>query len=272
MHICSLSDLLLSRTYPSSYPPSDDPSVVPSYLLHSAPSRLMRFLRSEYIACSLLPHYSAPRMTNGAELPSMYDCLAELQKTHLDTNRPISLAKLCHTFCLSPPPKAPAKSRSTPPKVLLSHLLSPAPIPHSPLGSLLSAANCGTSSMPPVVAFLESKRWYDLFPAEYVSRLRTHLSAFRSAHPGGAIVEVAAGDGRLAAYLNAGDAPERGGALAVVATDDGSWGYSGAVEKLSVAQSLDRYCAEGAALVIVAWPPQGVDFTASFREKSSVRQ
>jgi hypothetical protein len=85
-------------------------------------------------------------------------------------------------------------------------------------------------------------------------------------------VEVAAGDGRLAAYLNAGDAPERGGALAVVATDDGSWGYSGAVEKLSVAQSLDRYCAEGAALVIVAWPPQGVDFTASFREKSSVRQ
>ncbi|MFI7585881.1 SAM-dependent methyltransferase [Spongisporangium articulatum] len=77
-------------------------------------------------------------------------------------------------------------------------------------------------------------------------------------------IEIAAGDGTLAALLTAWGTP-------VVATDDGSWGIedrTGAeVEPLDAAQALRRY---DPAVVVCAWPPPGNSFERKVFEAPGV--
>ena len=122
---------------------------------------------------------------------------------------------------------------------------------------------------------MEPRNWYDVLPAEYVERLRAgRLLPFLESNPGGAVVEVAAGDGRLAAYLSspppsqpssAANAPPR---LKVTTTDDNSWGdNTSSVLPLTVAAALADLCSapETPTAVLLSWPPQDVDFTADIR-------
>jgi len=239
--------------YPKPHPLPITPTNQQNYLLHNAPTRLMRFLRTEYLNSVLLPFFNSPTPTH----LSMYDAVSDLTSTHITPTLPIPLSRLANTFTTT------RISHKLPPAAQLSHLLSPSPIPPSPLGSLLNAAACNTTFISPIILFMESLAWYDLFPEEYITRLHKHLTTFMTTHSSGVILEIAAGDGRLSAYLNV---PRNKSRLHVIPSDDNTWGYNTkGVTKLTAGAALAAIDETKPASILVSWPPLGVDFTEEFR-------
>jgi len=103
---------------------------------------------------------------------------------------------------------------------------------------------------------------YELFSAEYISALSDYIKS--RINPSDLILEVGAGDGRLAHFLR-----ERG--LNVVAIDNFEWEITPLfpVEELDYKEALKKY---NPAIVICSWMPYFADWTPAFRNTRSVRE
>jgi hypothetical protein len=275
------------RSPPSSPSSSASPSLQ-SYLLHTAPSPLLRFLRTQYINTTILPYYGAV----DARGASMYDRLSAVESEFC--GRGIPARDLERVFAVSDA-AAGKSSRSSPHSPSsLSSLMKPLPVPSSPYSTLLHSAGCMTSRLTALTLYLENKLYYDLFCEEYVEGLRGRVGGLiedneRRNGRGSIVVEVAAGDGRLTRYLNNGrsvrsEKRSKNGSrkkrsdskcrkLDVVATDDNSWNLNKpGVLQLSVSAALRTYSSPETDLIILcSWPPQGVDFTSDMRGEATVK-
>eukprot|EP00978_Attheya_sp_CCMP212_P014050 scaffold35659_cov49-Attheya_sp.AAC.1 len=121
---------------------------------------------------------------------------------------------------------------------------------------------------------LTAKQVYIFLTEEYVDALSHYLTS-RLAEYGGTIVEIGAGNGRLAFFLQ-----HRGG-VPIVATDDCSWKLDETfhndeesrrdvkIHDLSCDQALATY---SPSIVVCAWMPMYNDFTASFCATPSVKE
>jgi hypothetical protein len=115
---------------------------------------------------------------------------------------------------------------------------------------------------------LTSRQVYTFLTEEYVDALAHYLKP-RLAQYGGSIVEIGAGNGRLAFFLQ-----QRG--VPVLATDDCSWKLESHKKDRDV-QILDFSCDDALAIyspsiVICAWMSMYKDFTASFCATPSVKE
>jgi len=141
-------------------------------------------------------------------------------------------------------------------------------------------------------AFFEMRRRedsYELWTRDYISGLARYLldridDMDHSSPKETIVLDVGAGDGRLAYFLRQGMEEFRrksssANIPSIVATDDGSWRaplYDNRhilVEKLSAVESLDKYGprldedgnAKTRLIVLCSWMPPGQDWTAAFR-------
>lgn len=106
---------------------------------------------------------------------------------------------------------------------------------------------------------------YEILTQEFVAALAAYLTG--RLFPGELLLEVGAGDGRLARAL-CGALPAH---LRLVATDSGARG-------LAPVEQMEQYTAQEAvvklqpAVVLCSWMPLGEDWTAAFRASASVRE
>jgi hypothetical protein len=129
------------------------------------------------------------------------------------------------------------------------------------------------------------QRWHDLFTEgkkhrfelltqEFIDQLSDYLIERSSQHasPSGeafTILEIGAGDGRLAYFLN-NKLKEKGiNSIQIIATDSGEWGVSAVVpvEKINDQEALAKYKPD---MALVSWMPYGYDGTALLRAQPSV--
>ena len=122
---------------------------------------------------------------------------------------------------------------------------------------------------------------YEVFTAEHVAALAAYLLERRAAYAGTRplrVLEVGAGDGRLAYHLSCALQRLSGDASAVhlAATDSDERGLRAAspfASLVRVAPCDARLLeAERPDLVVACWQPFGVDWTAAFRACASVRE
>jgi len=125
-----------------------------------------------------------------------------------------------------------------------------------------------TGSHPtPLLGLCLTHQWDEVLTVELVDKVAEYIKQRAEEVKGfdGPVVEVAAGNGRLAYFLN-GRLPEE---LLVRPSDNDSWlrgrGVSFGVETIDHAVLVER---DQPSLVLCQWMPNEVDFTAEWRQKS----
>ena len=117
---------------------------------------------------------------------------------------------------------------------------------------------------------------YEFLNKEYLGALGGYLSQRAEAfgvieNDPLTILEVGAGNGRLAHFLQQGFEAQSPGIIRIVATDSGKSGMRTTfpVEMIDYKKALDKYSPK---VVISSWMPYGVDFTSDFRATQSVKE
>lgn len=125
--------------------------------------------------------------------------------------------------------------------------------------------------------FVELLPQRDILTREYVERFANYLTRriaeIRNQHQleKVAILEVGAGDGRLAHFLKAALREKAGDTFKLVAVDDKSWPEKEMfpVVQVDFRQALDEYHPQ---IVISSWMPNRVDWTEQIRKRKSVEE
>ena len=139
---------------------------------------------------------------------------------------------------------------------------------------ILEAAGCALGGRSTFNAWCEAHGVFEFLTHEYVAALAKHIRSL-SLPAGSVVLELGSGSGRLAHFLRR---ELVGSGLRVVATDSGRWNLkrkdnlgagAEAVETLSYGQALTKY---QPTVVITAWMPMGVDWSATIRSTSSVQE
>ena len=139
---------------------------------------------------------------------------------------------------------------------------------------ILEAAGCALGGRSTFNAWCEAHGVFEFLTHEYVAALAKHIRSLNL--PAGSVVlELGSGSGRLAHFLRR---ELVGSKLRVVATDSGGWNLkrkdnlgagAEAVETLNYEQALKKYQPN---VVITAWMPMGVDWSAAIRGTASVQE
>ncbi len=135
--------------------------------------------------------------------------------------------------------------------------------------------------------FFEENKIFQLLTKEMIEDLTTQIIRIannilinrRSQDTSITIVELGAGDGRLAHFLSE-ELKKKGytHAIEVIATDDESWKTQGKiaettfpVEKLSAEEAVEKYTQSGQTILLSSWMPPDVNWTTQFLQRENVK-